>query len=303
MQTGKNSMRFRETERIATVNGAVSFSNSLSIPTNPGLVTSFPWLSGHANLFENYKVHKLVYRYKNLKGTSSDGNILLSYDYDTLDPPPVSAIAATQSTHYCDGAPWRIFSISVPTDGRKLFTRSGVLAGSDLKTYDMGQLHVSVEGCADTSAHGYLEVDYDIEFFNKQVNSATPVYAGLTSIASLSSDQSLGIGTSILQLTNVISSGIGTWSGGRVTLPPGTYQIGAQMLNDGLGSTSMYIYIDGTKLVPGPKIATAVGDVSSSMNFLYYRATTFVLDFRVDVITAATLSEADHTYAYVVKVS
>jgi hypothetical protein len=161
-------MRFRERERIATIPGSVNFSNVASIPINPALAGSFPWLSGHAALFEKYCVRRLRFRYKNLKGTNSAGNVIMSFDYDTLDPAPGNAIQATQATHYIDGAPWRIFDLPVSPDKRDLFTRNGAVPGADLKTYDMGKLHISVEGCADTSDHGYLEVEYDIELFDKK---------------------------------------------------------------------------------------------------------------------------------------
>jgi len=84
-QSGQQSRRYRESERILTVSGAVSYSVEHSVAVNPGLPASFPWLSGHAQLYEKFKVHRLIFRYKNLKGTSSAGNILMSFDYDTLD--------------------------------------------------------------------------------------------------------------------------------------------------------------------------------------------------------------------------
>jgi hypothetical protein len=125
-------------------------------------------LSGHAILFEKYRVHKLVYRFKNLKGSATDGNILMSFDFDTLDDPPQNALEVTQSTVYTDGAPWRVFEMSIPMTGSVLYTRTDVPLSADLKTYDLGRLHVSAEACADTSVHGYIEVDYDIEFLMKQ---------------------------------------------------------------------------------------------------------------------------------------
>jgi hypothetical protein len=97
----------------------------------------------------------------------------MSFDYDTLDAPPATAIAQSQSTVWIDGAPWRIFEMKVPTRRGKLFTRSSVVPGTDLKTYDFGRLHVSAEGCADDSAHGYLEVEYNIELLDKQVGGST----------------------------------------------------------------------------------------------------------------------------------
>lgn len=179
-QTRGNSLRFKECERITTIPGSVAFAVSGSVACNPGLASSFPWLSGHANLFERYRIHRLIYRYKNLKGTASNGNVLMSFDYDTLDNPPASAVEMTQSTVYVDGAPWRIFELEVPSDKRDLFTRSAAVAGADLKTYDMGKLHVAAEGCADTTPHGYLEVEYDVELFMKQsITSGSSASASL----------------------------------------------------------------------------------------------------------------------------
>lgn len=213
-QTRGGSLRFKECERIDTVEGSVAFSVNGSIACNPGLAISFPWLSGHANLFERYRIHKLVYRYKNLKGTASNGNILMSFDYDTLDSAPATAIEMTQSTVYADGAPWRIFELVVPSDKRDLFTRSGDVAGSDLKTYDMGKLHIAAEGCADTSPHGYLEVEYDVELFMKQSISSGTGPATVGSSVTVNSAGALSDNT--LGATNV---------GAVVSVPAGKYLV------------------------------------------------------------------------------
>lgn len=210
-QTRGNSLRFKECERITTIPGSVAFAVSGSVACNPGLASSFPWLSGHANLFERYRIHRLIYRYKNLKGTASNGNILMSFDYDTLDNPPASAVEMTQSTVYVDGAPWRIFELEVPSDKRDLFTRSATVAGADLKTYDMGKLHVAAEGCADTTPHGYLEVEYDVELFMKQsiTSGSAP---GATTLATVLN----GIETTEQPWVAMTSTSI-------ATLQPGTY--------------------------------------------------------------------------------
>lgn len=187
-QSGRDRDRYVESERIGTVSGSVAFLVGIISQMNPGLSGSFPWLSGHAALYEKYKVNKLIYRYKNLKGTQTDGNILMGFDYDVLDAPPSDAIELTQLTEWVDGAPWRIFEFRVPTDGRVLFTRTGPVAGADLKTYDMGQLFVASEACADTSETGYLEVEYDISFFNKQSSKSSVAPSFTTSSFSLTGD-------------------------------------------------------------------------------------------------------------------
>lgn len=162
------STRYRESERIGTVTtDRAEYSVTNDFACNPALPSSFPWLSGHAQLYEQYRVHSLTYRYKNLKGTTAGGNILLIFDYDTLDSPPSSALEQTQTTVYVDGAPWRIFELHVPCTPRTYFTRESLVPGADLKTYDMGRLHVGAEGC-DSSQQGILEVVYDVELINKQ---------------------------------------------------------------------------------------------------------------------------------------
>lgn len=167
----------------------------------------------------------MIYRYKNLKGTASNGNILMSFDYDTLDNPPASAVEMTQSTVYVDGAPWRIFELEVPSDKRDLFTRSAAVAGADLKTYDMGKLHVAAEGCADTTPHGYLEVEYDVELFMKQ---------SITSGSSSSGTGTLTVGPTGTLTNNTIGA---TAVGTTVSAPAGTYLITLS----GVGTASNFV--------------------------------------------------------------
>jgi hypothetical protein len=172
-RNGVQVSRHREKERIATVSGSVSFAVAGNFALNPGLEASFPWLSGVAQRFERYNFDSLTVRYKNLKGTDTDGNVIISYDPDTLDGAPPTAVAQTQSTAYVDGAPWRIFELKVPISREKKFVRSGPVITSDLKTYDAGRIWVTTEGCADTSAHGYLEFEYSVSLHEKQSSSAT----------------------------------------------------------------------------------------------------------------------------------
>lgn len=247
-QTGSNSTRYKECERIATVNGSASFSNVINVPCNPGIATSFPWLSGHAALYESYIVHSITYRYKNLKGTDTDGNILMSFDYDTLDAPPVSAIAQSQSTVWIDGAPWRIFEMKVPTRRQKLFTRSSVIAGTDLKTYDFGRLHVSAEGCADESAHGYLEVEYCIELVDKQVGGSTgSLPPGSTAMFVQTQDLGVIEYDDVLPFDREVTNPLGIVNLGiqGFQMPIGRYKLSYQMFGNICDSNTAYaVYLD-----------------------------------------------------------
>jgi hypothetical protein len=133
-------------------------------------------------------------------------------------------VAATQSTHFVDGAPWRIFQIKVPTNNKTLFTRAGDVAGADLKTYDMGALHVSTEACSSTSIHGYVEVEYDIEFFNKQ-SSTVDSFKPPVSYYYLSANQSVTASTAIEWTEAYNGLGSTNETPGVIVIPNGTYRI------------------------------------------------------------------------------
>ncbi len=267
-QSGRDRDRYVESERIGTISGSVAFLVGIISQMNPGLAGSFPWLSGHAALYEKYRVNKLIYRYKNLKGTQTDGNILMGFDYDVLDAPPQSAIELTQLTEWIDGAPWRIFELRVPSDGRVLFTRTGPVAGADLKTYDMGQLFVASEACADSSETGYLEVEYDISFFNKQSGRSGVSPSFTTSSWTMSGDVSVS-NNGQNQIANWVqvsgNNGVG-WNGvGHFVVPQGNWLLTVTgSVGQGSFNTEVYLDLDisgnGLALTPqGPLTQVIVG--------------------------------------------
>lgn len=207
----------------------MNYTVSCNLPCNPALADSFPWLAGHAKLFENYRIHNIVYRYKTLKGTSTNGNVIMSFDYDTLDSAPTTAILQTQSTIYIDGAPWKTIEMRVPSPKRNLFTRQGAIVGADLKTYDFGRLFIATEGCSDTSEHGYVEVEYDIELLNKQSGSSS--VGTVTSTAYYTDAGGISCGFAVpIPFATVVKNDIGIVNAAGVfTLPTATWLITANV--------------------------------------------------------------------------
>lgn len=179
-----------EVERVFTVPGSVNYTVQTQIYLNPGLAASFPYLSGIAAKKERYRIHKLRVRYKNLKGSSSPGNVILAYEPNVQDAAPSTATLLTQSDCWKDGAPWRVFELTVPVINRELFTRTGNLPmNSDAKTYDAGKIIVATEGCADTTDHGYIELDYDISLSRKQPLTTRAVASDIVAQYNNSADQ------------------------------------------------------------------------------------------------------------------
>lgn len=271
---GQQTITHKECERVDTIVGSVNFASVGNYAINPGLASSFPWLSGVAQHFERYRMDSFKVRYKNLKGTSSAGNILMSFDYDTLDAGPNTAVIQTQSTVYVDGAPWRIFEMNVPTDGSKKYIRSSAIAGADLKTYDFGRVWVSAEGCADTSDHGYLEFEYSVTLFEKQTSSSVGSTPTNNSVAvwNLSADTAALAASAVIEITEEATtiSGLSiTNASGVITLPQGVWLCTAEAYWTGGGTSGagsgIEFRVDSASIVPPVKCVpyTASGQNSN----------------------------------------
>jgi hypothetical protein len=57
----------------------------IQVVCNPGIASSFPWLSKVAGAYEQYKFKKLVFEYVPQCPTTSDGSAGLYFDYDATD--------------------------------------------------------------------------------------------------------------------------------------------------------------------------------------------------------------------------
>lgn len=168
-RSGSKVVRLVERERVATLAGSAAFKVQHTFKINPALPAFLPWLSTMAQLYEKYRVKSIRVMYHNLCGTNTAGNVLMSFDPDVLDSAPSDAVSFSQSTRYIDGAPWRMLTLNVPGSSQSFFTRSGEApTGSDLKTYDYGQIHIATEAMADEATVGYIEIAYDLEFHERQ---------------------------------------------------------------------------------------------------------------------------------------
>lgn len=267
-QTPTKKTSYNERERITTIVGSVNFSVGQTVRINPGLSESFPWLSGHAQLYEKYHFRKLLFRYKNLKGTSSNGNVIMSFDYDALDGAPATAVEQTQSTYYIDGSVWRIFELSVPVSHLPpLYTRASLIGSSDLKTYDIGQLFVATEGCADTSDHGYLEVEYHCDLIDKQVGGGAAAAVSSILVANLSTNTVISSTTDPIPFDEIIVNGLSASNASGVfTVPAGKYLVVGEFSHT-VASSTMEILVDSAAISPPVKAVTgsaAVGGGSLS---------------------------------------
>lgn len=162
-------------EFIADISGSVGFADTL-YPINPGMASTFPWLSQMAPLYESYKFEKLEFRYENQTSTTSLGAVMLAVDYDASDPAAVSKTQLATYRGYVRGPPWGEFSTSSEKEdlGKRTsyYVRTGVLgADQDVKLYDTGNLNVATSRQADTAVIGELYVRYRVKLMTPQLTS------------------------------------------------------------------------------------------------------------------------------------
>jgi len=170
--TGDGRVRIRHREYIADIAGSVAFA-STAFALNPGIATTFPWLSVIAANYESYKFNKLSFQFSTEKPTSVGGSLLMAIDFDANDAAPTtkSGIMAYHNSVRCPVWSQTDYIADKP-DLNKLpqhYIRSTTVSGTDLKTYDLGNLFVCTSGCADTTALGELYVIYDVELITPQL--------------------------------------------------------------------------------------------------------------------------------------
>jgi len=144
-----------------------------SFPVNPGMFT-FPWLSGIAPSYESYRFRKLRFRYETTSATSTVGTVMLVVDYDAADSVPASKAELMSNFHAVRTAPWA--PVEFVCDQRNLdkfggqgrYVRVGAVAGTDIKTYDVGNLVIATSDFAAAVMPGELYVEYEVELMTPQ---------------------------------------------------------------------------------------------------------------------------------------
>jgi len=142
---------------------------------NPGQAATFPWLSRIASNYESYKFRQLRFIYSTEASSSLGGSVILAVDYDAKDPAPTDKKTAMSYRSSVRTAPWSACEHSSLAEdlskSKSSYVRIGAQpAGTDIKTYDVGNLFVASQNITTPGATlGELYVEYDVLLM-------TPVY-------------------------------------------------------------------------------------------------------------------------------
>jgi len=214
----KGGYIIRHREYIADISPSVAFAIQ-TIPLNPGLASSFPWLSQIAASFEEYKWRGLLFEFKSTSsdailsaGTSTAlGAVMMATQYNCLAPP--FADKRTMENYEFANSEKPSVSFIHPVECKasvtpltKLYVRSGAIpANSDQRLYDLGEFNLATAGMQNgNGVIGELWATYEIELYKNKYNPIdltdhfTNLNLGLAAATPLGQDQAAaGNGSSL----------------------------------------------------------------------------------------------------------
>jgi len=181
---GEDSIRVRKREFVSSINSKLLFQNR-EFAINPGLASSFPWLSAIAANYEQYRVNGMIFQFVS---TSSDaiasntnlglGQVILATNYDAgadpfVDGPQMLNFMFSNSGKPSENIMHAIECAPNDTAQQLYYTRVGAVPeGRDPRLYDLGLFQIAVDNMpAAYDGMGQLWVSYDITFCKSQSNN------------------------------------------------------------------------------------------------------------------------------------
>lgn len=180
----------RHREYIADIDAQSADFTIQSFSINPGLSSTFPWLSAVATAYEEYEFRGLVFEFKSLSSdsvlssatSSALGFVAMATQYNSAAANFTNKKALENYEYANSDKPSCSFLHPVECKRRlnaetHLYLRSAAVpAGQDQKTYDLGDFNIAVGGCqSNTGVLGELWCTYEVELFHPryEVGSGT----------------------------------------------------------------------------------------------------------------------------------
>jgi hypothetical protein len=160
-------------EYIGDYLGTASFNNNI-FPLNPGVATTFPWLSSLAQNYQEYKFHGLIFEFRPLITdfipNGAPGVVVMATNYNADAPSYTTKQQMENSEFAVSVKPTRELMHGVECNGGQtvlpqLYVRTGAVpAGQDLRLYDLGNFQFATQNNPVQNL-GELWVSYCVEFY------------------------------------------------------------------------------------------------------------------------------------------
>lgn len=179
--TGKVAVKLRHREFIGDVlSSATAGAFTIqSFNVNPGLPTTFPWLSSVVGAsFQQYRINGMTFEFRSMSGdaltgaNTALGSVIMATDYDSADT-PFTTKQQMENTEYgvsCKPSMNMMHAIECARSQTSLseqYIRAfAVPPGADIRLYDLCKFYIASVGCQGTNVNlGELWCTYDIDVF------------------------------------------------------------------------------------------------------------------------------------------
>lgn len=170
------SIIVRHKEYVSEIRGAINFTVRQQLPINPGLPTTFPWLSGIASQYSEYRIRGMVYHYIPTSGNAvastnaALGTVMIQTSYRATELLPTSKMEMLNEYWSSESVPSADFCHPIECDPKEnpfnvQYIRTGALPSTENQLmYDLGRTTVAVAGQqVDDKVLGDLWITYEIE--------------------------------------------------------------------------------------------------------------------------------------------
>jgi hypothetical protein len=303
-------------ENLGIINstGNTTFSILGQYAINPGQAATFPWLSSIAKNYEKFKFLMLeFYTVPQVSGFATagqTGEVVLSVDYDASDAAPANYQQQTDVwPHSSEPPPMKQRIILSPKEMHKesdaKFVRpGGVIGGTDIKTYDCGNLFLGAVGVSGGAVPLFsLHVRYSVEFTvpilenfaqAPQNNSTTFLVDSVATLTTVTPYQPLlaAVKSTSLQVTNGLNV---VNTAGSIVPAAGNYTLNVSSIFFNTSSVLTLVSLEILKngVVQNPLDGTTTAITSASTPLLSLNASTFISCNGTDAITLSL----DSTFA------
>ncbi len=186
MHNEGQSIIVRHKEFVGEIVGSQSFTVQRTIALNPGLASSFPWLSKVAAAYQEYRIRGMVFHYIPSSGSSVGstntalGTIMFQTTYRASDSAPANKLEMLNE--YCSNEVVPSDTLAHPIEcdpaenpfNIQYIRSTAVPAGDTPLSYDLGVTHIATSGMqVDGKTIGDVWVTYEVEFKKPQVNNNT----------------------------------------------------------------------------------------------------------------------------------
>lgn len=187
MHSSDESVIIRHREYICDINSSTSFS-STKYEINPGLATTFPWLSSIASNFEQYKWRGLIFEFKSTSANALNsintalGSVSIASEYNVNAPAFITKAQVLNNMWTCNAKPSESFIHPIEcapqlTASQIYYIRTSpgqtaiIPPVQDLRLYDMVNVQVVTDGSQAAANVGELWCSYEVELMKPQVSS------------------------------------------------------------------------------------------------------------------------------------